>query len=191
MHRVEDPADPQRCNGSVPDGQCMNRAEEGSEYCLAHNGVNRAPARRMRQYLLARVEDQRRLAQLSESEEIKSLREDVSLAVMMFERRWNLAKTDTDFIAASPQLDKMLLTVERLKKSLLIVEKNLGTLLSHDAAMSMAQTLVQITLEELESLENWEPVAERIIQRFEAAMSGKPAPKAPLALTSDLDALES
>ena len=70
----------------------------------------------MRQYLLARVEDQRRLAQLSESEEIKSLREDVSLAVMMFERRWNLAKSDTDFIAASPQLDKMLLTVERLKK---------------------------------------------------------------------------
>ena len=111
----------------------------------------------MRQYLLARVEDQRRLAQLSESEEIKSLREDVSLAVMMFERRWNLAKSDTDFIAASPQLDKMLPTVERLKKSLLIVEKNLGTLLSHDVAMSMAQTLVQITLEELESLENWEP----------------------------------
>ena len=93
MHRVEDPADPNRCKGSVPDGQCVNRAEEGSEYCLAYDGVDRAPASRMRQYLLARVEDQRRFAQLSEAEDIKSLREDVSLAVMMLERRWNLAKT--------------------------------------------------------------------------------------------------
>jgi len=33
MHRVKDPADPRRCTGAAPEGQCLNVAEPGCDRC--------------------------------------------------------------------------------------------------------------------------------------------------------------
>ena len=99
MQRVTDLADPRRCKGAQPDGQCQNVAEEGSDYCRACGGESQAPARRLKQYLLTRAQDQARLAQLDDPEGLKSLRDEVVIATGMLERRLNLVSTDAEFIS--------------------------------------------------------------------------------------------
>jgi len=75
IQRVADLADPRRCKGRSLDGQCQNLAEEGAVYCRVHGGESQAPARRLKQYLLTTAQDCARLARISESEGLKTLRE--------------------------------------------------------------------------------------------------------------------
>ncbi len=84
-----------------------------SDYCQACGGRSLAPARRLRQYLLAKAQDSTRLAQFAEHEDVKSLRDEIALARMLIERRFNLIKDDADLIAACGSLNTLLLTVER------------------------------------------------------------------------------
>ena len=74
MQRVKDPTDPNRCTGAAPDGQCWNRAEPGSDRCCIHGGRDREAEQDKRLYLLTKAQHRVRLAQLSEHEQIKSLR---------------------------------------------------------------------------------------------------------------------
>ena len=101
VQRVTDLADPHRCKGSKPDGQCQNVAEEGSDYCRAHGGESQALARRLKQYLLTKAQDRERLAQLAENDALKTLREEVIVALGQLERRLSLAnRSDAEFLAA-------------------------------------------------------------------------------------------
>jgi len=103
MQRVTDLADPRRCKGASVDGQCQNVAEEGSDYCRAHGGESLAPARRLKQYLLTKAQDRERLAQLAENDGLKTLREEVVIALGQLERRLSLAsRSDAEFLAAYP-----------------------------------------------------------------------------------------
>jgi hypothetical protein len=161
---VTDLADPHRCKGAIPSGQCLNRAAEGSEYCLAHNGVDRAPARNLRQYLLDKAHDQARLAQFAEHEEIKSLRDEIALARMLVERRWNMVQTDTDLLAACGTLNTLLLTIERLVKSCHQIEQSLGALLARQSVIKLGQQVCQIIIDRLEGIPNYEEIVDGIIQ---------------------------
>ena len=67
-------------------------AEEGSDYCRACGGVDRAPARRLRQYLLTQAQDAPGWPTLNDPEGLKSLRDEVVIATGMLERRLNLAQ---------------------------------------------------------------------------------------------------
>jgi hypothetical protein len=123
-----------------------------SDYCLACGGRNQAPARRLRQYLLAKAQDSTRLAQFAEHEEVKSLRDEIALARMLIERRFNLIKDDADLISACGSLNTLLLTVERLVKSAHAIEKSLGTLLARTAVLRLGRQICQIIVDRLEGI---------------------------------------
>ena len=109
MQRVTDLADPRRCKGASVDGQCQNVAEEGSDYCRVHGGKDQAPARRLKQYLLTKAQDRERLAQFAENDALKTLREEVVVALGQLERRLSLAnRSDAEFLAAYPEVEKSL-----------------------------------------------------------------------------------
>ena len=171
MQRVTDLADPHRCKGPKPDGQCQNRAADGSEYCVACGGVDRAPVRRLRQYFLAKARDQTRLANLAEHEEVKSLRDEIALARMLIERRFNLIQNDADLICACAPLNTLLLTVERLVKSAHAIEKSLGTLLARAAVLRVGQQVCQIIVDRLEGIPNYEATVDAIIADIVATIS--------------------
>lgn len=166
MERVKDPADPDRCKGASVDGQCENRAEHGSEYCLAHGGKSTALAESKRSYLLVDVQRRVRLAQLAEHDEIKSLREEIALARLLVEKRLNACKTDDELISAAGPINTMLLTLERLVKSAHTIEQNLGTLLAKTAVLKLGQSMCQIVVEELEDVDGYEKIVDRITQRL-------------------------
>ncbi len=174
LARVTDPADPTRCQGAAPDGQCLNKAEPGSNRCRAHGGTDlAAKAERKRGYLLAKAEDQTRLATLSEElEPVKALRDSIALLHMMIERRWNSIKTDGDLLQACGPLNQMLQNMERLVSSCHKIEQNLGQLLAKNAILALAKRMVEVMVEELEGIEDYEAIIDRITVRLVDTIRG-------------------
>ena len=170
MQRVTDLADPRRCKGAQPDGQCRNVAEEGSDYCRACGGESRAPARRLKQYLLTRAQDQARLAHLDDPEGLKSLRDEVVIATGMLEWRLNLVSTDAEFVAAFPQVEKFLKTLADLKKSNFFLEQKSGAMLARSAAFRLFQDIIKIIVDELDGISDYEQIVDRIIARVGPAI---------------------
>ena len=170
MQRVTDLADPRRCKGASLDGQCQNVVEEGSDYCRVHGGEDHAPARRLKQYLLTRAQDQARLADLDDPEGLKSLRDEVVIATGMLERRLNLVSTDAEFVAAFPQVERFLKRVADLKKSNFFLEQKSGAMLSRNAAFRLFQEILTIIVDELEGIPDYEQIVDRIIARIGPAI---------------------
>lgn len=167
MRRVTDMADPHRCQANAPDGQCRNRAEHGSKYCRAHCGRDMQPAEDRRGFLLAKAGDQVRLAQLSdEMEPVKELRDVIALQHILIERRYNLIKNDNDLLAACGPLNQMIVSMEKLISSAHKIEQNLGELLARGAVLGLAKSMCQIVIDELEGIDDYEIIIDRITQRL-------------------------
>jgi hypothetical protein len=166
MQRVTDLADPRRCKGAQPDGQCQNLAEEGSDYCRACGGESRAPERRLKQYLLARAQDRTRLAQLDDPEGLKSLRDEVVIATGMLERRLNMVDSDAEFLQAFPQIERFLRSVAELKKSSFFLEQKSGAMLSREQAFGLVRLMIAIVVDELDGIPNYEQIMDRIVTRI-------------------------
>jgi hypothetical protein len=145
----------------------MNRAEPGSNHCRAHGGRNLAEIENRNGYLLAKAEEKGRLASLSdEMEPVKELRDNIALLHMMIERRWNLIKSDADYLAACGPLNQMFQNMDRLVNSCHKIEQNLGALLAKNAILSLAKQMVEVIIEELEGIDNYEEIVDRITDRL-------------------------
>jgi len=170
LQRVDDPADSRRCKSPTPTGQCWNVAEEGSDHCLAHAPrPTISPTKRI--YLLQRADEQKRLAELADHDEVKSLREEIALTRMMIEMWQNEMKTDTDRMLKWPACERAIQTVHRLVKDCFVIEQNLGSLMSTKTAMRLANTIVQIVIDRLEGIDDYELIVDDIIQRVTAVVT--------------------
>ena len=171
MQRVTDLADPRRCKGASVDGQCQNVAEEGSDYCRAHGGESRALARRLKQYLLTKAQDRERLAQLAENDGLKTLREEVVVALGQLERRLNLAnRSDAEFLAAYPEVEKSLKLLAELKKSNISLEEKSGATLSREQGFALVRQMIEIIVDELEGIPDYERIVDSITVRILATV---------------------
>jgi hypothetical protein len=167
MGRVKDPAHPHRCKGAAKNGQCMNEVEPGSEYCKYHGGRDRTEEINQKGYWLSKAQDRTRLANLSDHlEPVKELRDAIGIQHMLIERRWNAIKDDGDLLQACGPLNQMLQTMERLITSCHKIETNLGQLLAKQAIFSLAKRMVEIIVEELEGIENYEEIVDTITSRL-------------------------
>lgn len=169
MERVTDLADPNRCQGPSVDGQCRNKAQYGSKFCIKHGGGNSnlQEIEDQRGFLLAKADDKIRLAQLSDGlEPVKELRDVIALQHILIERRYNVIKDDNDLLQACGPLSQMIVSMEKLISSAHKIEQNLGELLSRNAVLALARAMCQIVVEELEGIENYEFIVDRITQRL-------------------------
>ena len=167
MQRVTDLADPRRCKGASLDGQCQNFAEEGSDYCRVHGGKGLAPARRLKQYLLTKAQDRERLAQFAENDALKTLREEVVVALGQLERRLSLAnRSDAEFLAAYPEVERSLKLLAELKKSNFSLEQKSGATLSREQGFALVREILGILVDELEGIAGYEQIVERITMRI-------------------------
>jgi len=186
MQQVTDLSDPRRCQGQAPDGQCRNRAEPEDKYCRLHgSGQHLAEQKDKRSFLLAKAEDKARLASVSdELEPVKELRDSIALQHMLIEKRYNLIQSDADLLASCGPLNQMLQTMERLVTSCHRIETNLGELLARHAIIALAKDMVQIVVDELEGIENYEEIIDRITGRLidTVRSANNNPPEAPLML---------
>lgn len=168
MDRVTDLADPSRCMGAAPDGQCRNVAEYGSRFCRVHGGSTEvARKEEVHQFLLAKADDRARLTTVSEAlDPIKALHETLSLNLMLTEKRWNACKDDTDLVMHCGTINALMLTTERLVTSMNKLQKDLGALLGQQAIVGLGKAMVQILIEELQHIDGYEAIIDRICHKL-------------------------
>jgi hypothetical protein len=155
---------PNRCQAIVRNGQCGRDAQPGSKYCYSHNGGNDlVEANNKRLYNLHKANA--RLATLSEHEDLKSLRDEISIARILIEDRFNLIKDESDLLSACGTLNSLLLTVERLVQSAHKLELNLGSLLAKPTLLALGNELVAIIIDELKDIPDYENVVNKISER--------------------------
>mgnify|MGYP000857346084 CR=1 FL=1 len=163
MPSVTDLADPRRCKGSTANGQCLNLAVDGSEFCLCHHGVDRGPARRMRKYMLATAEDQGLLAKYADDDELKSLREEIALLRMIIQKTLDSALSDVEKINAYSKVSDYVVKVERLLKTCHTLDQSVGNLLGKSALRRLGRQLGQPIVERLTGIPNYESIVEALL----------------------------
>jgi hypothetical protein len=166
--RVNDLADPRRCKGAVSDGQCKQVALHNNDYCKLHSGgVDHLPAEQQRGFLLAKAEDKVRLATVSgDLEPVKELRDTIALTHMLIEKRWNLITDDEELLVHCGPLNQLIGTMEKLVNSCHKIETNLGELLARHAVLALAKEMVEIVIDELQGIEDYEEIIDRITNRL-------------------------
>lgn len=165
IERVNSPDDPRRCRGLAGGNQCWNVACDESEFCPVCAGGAMAVAAK-RQYALTDPRYQARLQELSEDEQIKSLREEVAIARMLIEERLNKIVSDHDLYTATGAINALLLTVEKLVSRSHILEQNLGQLYHKSTVVQMVQAFVMIVDEEVRGLPGGVEAKDRIVERI-------------------------
>ena len=169
MKLVTDPADPRRCKFSYPHEQCWREAEYGSEFCLAHGGKSTEQAENKRLMQLAEVDNRRRLMELSTHDGVKSLREAVGLTYMLIEKQVN---SDPTLLSCCGSVNNLLLTLGRLTKECHALEQSTGELLSKEAVFRLAQSMCEIVIDELQGIEGYEEIIDRIGDRLFPVVRG-------------------
>ena len=173
--RVETPSDPERCKGITKYGtQCTHKAEYGSDFCRYHGGSTQIKKREAtRGFLLSKMRDRERLAEVSDRlEPVKELRDSIALLHILIEKRFDLIKENDELslITACGPLNTMLQNMDRLVSSCHRIEKNLGELLTKQTIMALAKRMVDIIIDELQDVEGYETIVDRITGRLVEAV---------------------
>jgi hypothetical protein len=164
LPRVERADDPRRCRGTTKVGQCWNIAVDGAEYCEACSGRDLVLANR-RSYQLTNPKYHARFIELSEDEDIKSLREEMALIRVLIEERFNQIQDSNDVAQHSGAISSLVLTLERLRTRSHIIEQNLGQLLHKTTVAKLVREFIIIVNEEVRELPGGVEAIDRIMIR--------------------------
>jgi len=165
MQRVVDPADPRRCQGHAPDGQCWNLAVEGGQYCMAHGGFHamiRQQDADRRLYELTEARSRGRVAELVRHDPTTFLYEVTSLAVLLLEKMERATQQDYEFVGSYADINTLLMVIERLKRATLHIQQNVSVLVSKRALYDFGRVLLDVTREEVSTCEDAEQILNRV-----------------------------
>lgn len=155
-----------KCLEVIKDEQCTHDAIPGTNYCERHTkDLSLLPEKQ--QYLIDSVKEQRRLLQLSTSEQIHSLHDEIALMRRLIERRFNMIQDDDEatFLLHSGPVTAMVLAMEKLVKTSFKIETDLQQLMSRERVLQLAQALVMVIIDEIKHLPDYESVADRVTDR--------------------------
>lgn len=181
MNKFErcEPEDPDRCQAVGKEDQCPYLSLQGSKFCPRHGG-NRAhnsqASVNLRNLRLTRVHAYtERAKELGESENIKSIRDEIGIARLLLEERLATCETPTDLMLHSPVINDSLLKIEKLVSSAHRLESNLGELLDKSAVVQLTGELVEIISSALQDLTDTliDELGNEYKDKITAAISGK------------------
>lgn len=136
---------PNRCQAVTPKGQCHGAVATGSNFCMMHGGNKAAEAaakRGLRNYQLTRFNV--RLQQLGDSNEIKSLRDEIAILRMIMEERLNQCRDNMDLIYQSGPISDLVLKIEKVVSSCHKLELSAGSLLDKQAIMQFGSEMISL-----------------------------------------------
>jgi hypothetical protein len=153
-----------RCEHTSSTGQCNSNAVEGGRFCPTHSRDPQVGLKR--QYMLNKAKYRQRYSEFAESDDLRTLKDEISILRMVMEERLNMIGNDSDMLAACGQITSLAVTIERLVKSCHTLESRLGSLLAKPTLLGIANDIVQILLQELESQPDYELLVDRISEKI-------------------------
>lgn len=145
LERISDEYDPERCRAVISSrGQCNLKQVPGSQYCVCHGGNAAAQAQRdsrIARYQAAKY--QVRLDSLTDSNAVKSLRDEVAVVRALVQNHLTFGEANADHLLTySPVIMRMIRLVETLAVSCAIVENKLKEFMDTGNALDMANDLL-------------------------------------------------
>lgn len=145
-------AHPDRCQAVNAQGQCRNLGvvlEDGSraQFCLAHGGArirHVEKEKNLRNYQLSIARWKLALDDKAESNNLKSLRDEIAILRICLEERLNRCTDGMDLILNSQAISSMVLNIERVVSSCHKLEGSMGHLLDKQAVLQFAQVVIGI-----------------------------------------------
>lgn len=186
--RVEDPADPLRCQGpSQTMGQCPYLSMKGLvasghitdvdeslfehvDRCPRHGGVRQLQAiekKRLHQYRLQVWQE--RVDEFAEGEEVKSLRGEIGITRMMIEEILNQCKDPQMLMLYSTKIQYLIQNCEKLVRTCERIEKSSSLMMDRSAALSFASRVVEIIGQHIDDPEIIDSISNGIIDTLKDA----------------------
>ena len=160
------PEDPERCQGTIPSiGQCQNKAMPNCDYCIQHGGDKQLQAienKKKRNYALTKWKASLD-GKLSDTADIKSLREEIGILRILMEERLNLCKDTHDLLLSSGPLSDLDTKIEKLVVSCHKLESSMGQHLDKSSILIFASKIIDIIGDTFGSDPRIEEVAAKII----------------------------
>ncbi len=163
-----------RCQYVGAKGQCCIKKVQHSEYCPAHGGHKAFQAeeqKQLRNYRLGQFRS--RIGELSSSDNILSLRDEIGILRMLIESKINNCEDTTDLLLVAGPLSDLLMKVEKVTISCSRLDMKLGRLLDKGRVLQFAQTIVQIVSDEIENNETLEKISTRILGAIDGQITNQ------------------
>lgn len=155
--------EPDRCQWVTPTGQCTNEVLEGTKFCKTHShGQDDG----LKHYLITNHLVKESADRHNAVDQIKSLREEISLTRALIETRLNMAHSEAEVMASMGVLHTYLSTVEKLVASCHKMDQSLGNLLDKSDLITLAQQLVTIISEELEDHPRRDEIIDKLTSKI-------------------------
>jgi hypothetical protein len=144
--RVSRPDDPRRCQANNAFGQCNLVSTPGKNVCVLHGGMPSEKSR-LNNYRLQKW--QSRVAEMANSDGIKTLRDEIGILRMMLEEKLNSLEDVTDMITSSHVISDLVLKIEKLVVSCHKIEKSMSQLIDRGDIINLATQIIAIIEEVL------------------------------------------
>lgn len=165
MSNVANPEN--RCQRTGPFGQCSDEKVPDTDLCKRHGGGAVSKRQTVRMYDLAQAELKGLYGQMSDREDILSLRAEVALIRAAIQKFSNLmGQSDVSFESKINTFNNLLLTAKALIGECVKVEKSAGLTVDRAALLQFASAVIQICGEETADLPDSREVLERIASRI-------------------------
>lgn len=144
--RMEHPADPERCQATIRSrGQCFLKAVPGSKFCPVHGGNKQAEAdnkHNIYRYRLAVY--QSRLDTITDSNAIKSLRDEIGILRFLAQTHLDNVRTQSELLMFSTPLTRLISRITSLSMTCAKVEASLAVIMDHQNAVDIALQLLHV-----------------------------------------------
>lgn len=145
------------CLHSSSKGSCPRHAVEGSIFCATHCDEQA----RIKGYLIEDAALKERFDHHSEGN-LYSVRQEITLLRAMIQTRLDLAKNDVEKIVAFQSIGPWIATIDKLVNSLAKLEKESSQVLTREALLDFARTVITVVSTEVKTLPNYEQVVDAI-----------------------------
>jgi len=152
-----------RCTSATSNGQCPNRPVEGGKNCILHGGNKQLKAieqEKLRNYRLGKW--QARINELSDSDRIKDLSEDIAILRMTLENIISQCETDTDLLMMQPRIQGMVQAIEKTVTSTTKLEISLKEMLDKQSLINLAMRIQSIISQHIQDPDTLEAIAQDI-----------------------------
>ena len=164
LARVKELDDPNRCQFNTGKGQCQIIKQEGSPFCKVHQSSSIVEQTKQRMYRIQKY--QSRINELTDHDQVKSLREEIGVTRMMLEQIINRCDDPMDLIYNSSRISALVMNIEKLVTSCHRLEQSTGGLLDKTKLLNVASQFIEIVNQEV----NDAAVIENIANRFLKAL---------------------
>lgn len=159
-------SDEERCTEEYKHGPCPYAVVENSNKCRMHGGhiaANAFERKQVHEYRVGRWE--KRIREFAQSDEIKSIRQELGVMRMLLEETLNFCKDADDLMLHSTKIIAMADEINKLVITCVKVEDRLGAVIDKSAVINLGDQILKVIKDHVPP-DKYELVAKTIINQI-------------------------